>query len=61
VLRGWQPKIDQRQRRRGIELGQQAFDLLARFGYEYFEVIRQDEVKCVGDERVVIDDKQGWF
>lgn len=61
VLARWQAKIDEGQRRRRLQLGEQAFDLGARFRHKDLEIAGQDEMQGVGDDRVVIDDQKSRF
>lgn len=53
-----QPEIDQGDLRRSLDLAQQTLRLSARLRDVNGEVSAEDEIQCIGDERIVIDDQQ---
>ena len=54
---GRQSQIDQRQLRGALQLPQQTLDLGALVGHIDREIPALDEIECIGDQRVVVDDQ----
>ena len=53
-----QAEIDERERRRRVELAQERDGARARLAGMHFEIVAEREGERVGDERIVVDDEE---